>query len=76
MHKLTSKRQVTIPASVCDALNLKPGDYVEIFERDGVAHIVRMSNASLAGSLAHLNKKKDVKSARESAKQRVAEKYQ
>lgn len=76
MHKLTSKRQVTIPASVCEALNLHPGDYVEIFERDGVAHIVRMSHASLAGSLAHLNKRKGVASLRKSVKRRIAEKFQ
>lgn len=76
MHKLTSKRQVTIPANVCQALDLKPGDYVEIFERDGVAHIVRMGDQSLAGSLSHLNAKKPEYNYREAAKVRAAEKFQ
>lgn len=75
MHKLTSKRQVTIPLSVCKALDLEPGDYVEIFERDGVAHIVRMSDQSLAGSLSHVAKKGATGDFRQSAKSRVAEKF-
>lgn len=41
MHKLTSKRQVTVPQNVCAALGLAPGDFVEIFEQDGIAHIVK-----------------------------------
>ncbi len=54
MHKLTSKRQVTIPQAVCSALSLKPGDYVEIFERDGVAHLVKMNHNDLAGQFSEL----------------------
>lgn len=57
MHKLTTDRQVTLPQNVCDTLELRPGDYVEIFERDGVAHIVKMSNESLAGSFSYINEK-------------------
>lgn len=49
MHKLTRKRQVTIPKAVCSELGLEPGNMVEIFARDGVAHLVRMSDESLAG---------------------------
>ena len=49
MHKLTRKRQVTIPKAVCNELGLEPGNMVEIFARDGVAHLVRMSDESLAG---------------------------
>jgi AbrB family looped-hinge helix DNA binding protein len=56
MPKLTGKRQVTVPQSVCEAMGLKPGDYVEIFEHNGVAHIVKMNNKSLAGQFAHLAK--------------------
>jgi AbrB family looped-hinge helix DNA binding protein len=41
MHKLTSKRQVTLPLAVCNAIGLQPGDFVEVFARDGVAHIVQ-----------------------------------
>ncbi|MGI9304631.1 MAG: AbrB/MazE/SpoVT family DNA-binding domain-containing protein [Gammaproteobacteria bacterium] len=60
MHKLTSKRQVTLPRAVCDALGLTPGDYVEVFERDGVAHLVKMHGESLAGKFAGLGAGKDV----------------
>lgn len=58
MHKLTSKRQITVPRTICDALRLSPGDYVEVFERDGVAHIVKMEGESLAGQFVHLTKGK------------------
>lgn len=54
MHKLTQKRQVTVPKMVCNELGLQPGDMVEIFARDGVAHLVRMSKGSLAGRFADL----------------------
>ena len=54
MHKLTRKRQVTIPKSVCNQLGLEPGNMVEIFARDGVAHLVRMSDKSLAGRFSNL----------------------
>jgi AbrB family looped-hinge helix DNA binding protein len=54
MHKLTSKRQVTIPQKICSALSLKPSDYVEIFERDGVAHLVKMNHDDLAGQFSDL----------------------
>lgn len=56
MHKVTSKRQVTIPQSICKAMALEPGDYVEIFERDGVAHIVKMREDDLAGKYHKLMK--------------------
>ena len=51
MHKLTAKRQVTLPQSVCSKLGLEPGDYIQVFERDGVAHLVKMSADDLAGAL-------------------------
>ena len=44
MHKLTIKRQVTLPQAVCQAIALQPGDFVEVFARDGVAHIVKMNS--------------------------------
>ena len=52
MPKLTSKRQVTIPQDICAKLGLEPGDTLKIFERDGVAHLVKVSDKSLAGTLA------------------------
>lgn len=59
MHKVTQKRQVTIPIEVCKALDIIPGNYVEIFERDGVAHIVKMSDESLAGKYSNYSKGKE-----------------
>jgi len=58
MHKVTAKRQVTLPQTVCQAMNLIPGDYVEVFERDGVAHIVKMTTENLAGDFKDLLKDK------------------
>ncbi len=78
MHKLTSKRQVTVPQKVCDALGLAPGDYVEFFERDGVGHLVKMQNGNLAGAFSGFKKKistlesEEIKSA---LKQRAAKKF-
>lgn len=51
MPKLTTKRQVTIPASICEKMGLQPGDSIQVFERDGVAHLVKMSEDDLAGAL-------------------------
>lgn len=54
MHKVTAKRQITLPQNVCQSMNLSPGDYVEVFERDGVAHIVKMTDKNLAGEFNYL----------------------
>ena len=78
MHKVTSKRQVTLPQSVCKAMSLKPGDFVEVFERDGVAHIVKMSNENLAGKFNFLIKDQEFPSSQEmknSINKHAAKKY-
>lgn len=78
MHKVTSKRQVTIPQSICKAMELEPGDYVEIFERDGVAHVVKMHDDDLAGKYHHLMKDKafpSAKTIKESIKKHAASKF-
>ncbi len=43
-----------MPKAICNELGLEPGDMVEIFARDGVAHLVRMSDESLAGRFTDL----------------------
>jgi AbrB family looped-hinge helix DNA binding protein len=58
MHKVTVKRQITLPQAVCQSMNLNVGDYVEVFERDGVAHIVKISDNDLAGEFNYLLKNK------------------
>jgi AbrB family looped-hinge helix DNA binding protein len=78
MHKVTTKRQVTIPQSVCKAMALQPGDYVEIFERDGMAHIIKMNKEDLAGKYNRLMKDKKFPSAEtinKSIKKHVARKF-
>ena len=57
MHKLTTKRQVTLPQAVCNAMDLQPGDYVEVFARDGVVHIVKLNSGNLAGKFNFKNEK-------------------
>jgi bifunctional DNA-binding transcriptional regulator/antitoxin component of YhaV-PrlF toxin-antitoxin module len=59
VHKLTTKRQVTLPQTVCQAIALQPGDYVEVFARDGVAHIVKMKSDNLAGKFNYMMKDKE-----------------
>jgi AbrB family looped-hinge helix DNA binding protein len=78
MHKVTTKRQVTLPLAVCNAMALKPGDYVEVFARDGVAHIVKINSDSLAGKFNYLLKDKQFPSAKElkdAIKKRAANKF-
>jgi len=78
MHKITSKRQVTLPQAVCQAINLQPGDYVEVFARDGVAHIVKMKTDNLAGKFSHLLKDNDFPSDEDistAIKKRAANKF-
>jgi AbrB family looped-hinge helix DNA binding protein len=65
MHKITTKRQVTLPQAVCNAMALQPGDYVEVFARDGVAHIVKINSDNLAGKFNYLVKDKEFPSAEE-----------
>lgn len=78
MHKVTSKRQITLPQTVCKAMSLGIGDYVEVFERDGVAHIVKINSESLAGKFQHLLNNKTFPSSEElqnSLKNRAAKRF-
>ena len=78
MHQVTAKRQITLPLSVCQSMNLTAGDYVEVFERDGVAHIVKISDNNLAGEFNYLVKNKPFPSDEimtETIKQRAATRF-
>ncbi|MFA5983735.1 MAG: AbrB/MazE/SpoVT family DNA-binding domain-containing protein [Methylococcaceae bacterium] len=77
MQKITRKRQVRLPLAVCNAVSLQPGDYVEVFTRDGIAHIVKMNSYNLAGKFNYLIKDKEFPFAEEiknARKQRAAKK--
>jgi len=55
-----------------------PGDRVEVFARDGVAHLVRMSDESLAGKFAKFTDKKKIPSSsaiKQAIKSRAAKKF-
>ncbi len=78
MHKVTAKRQITLPQTICQAMDLVPGDYVEVFERDGVAHIVKMSSQNLAGHFSDLLKGQSFPSddaMKDALKKRAAERF-
>lgn len=54
MHKVSAKRQVTIPKELCDRSGIQPGDLVEIFEYDGRVTVVKKQAGASAGVLKHL----------------------
>lgn len=54
MPKVSSKRQITLPASQCDQLGIKPGDYIETFVADGRLTIVRKVEGAAQGLLQHV----------------------
>jgi hypothetical protein len=67
-----------LPQAVCNAIALQPGDYVEVFARDGVAHIVKMNSNSLAGKFHELIKDKPFPSSDDihaALRQRAASKF-
>ena len=68
MHKITTKRQVTLPQAVCNAMALQPSDYVEVFARDGVAHIIKINSDYLAGRFNYLIKDREFPSVEEMKK--------
>ncbi len=46
MPKVSRKRQITLPASQCDELGIKPGDEIETFVVDGRLTIVKKVEGS------------------------------
>ena len=54
MPKVSSKRQLTIPANQCRLAGIEPGDECRIFVDDGRLTIVRQQPGSAWGCLAHL----------------------
>lgn len=54
MHKVSAKRQVTLPKELCDRTGIHPGDYVEIFEYNGKLTVIKQTPGVSRGSLKHL----------------------
>lgn len=54
MHKVSAKRQVTIPKELCKKAGIKPGDMVEIFEHQGKVTVIRKELDVSVGILKHL----------------------
>ena len=54
MPKVSRKRQITLPASQCDQLGIKPGDYIETFVADGRLTIVKKVEGAAQSLLRHV----------------------
>ena len=60
MHKVSAKRQVTLPKELCDRTGITPGDYVEIFEYLGKITVIKKVLGTSKGSLSYLKPKFDM----------------
>jgi len=47
LAKLSRKSQVALPAHICRRLNIKPGDMLEILEKDNVIMIRKAEQSAL-----------------------------
>lgn len=54
MPKVSGKRQITLPASQCNQLGIKPGDDIETFVADGRLTIVKKVKGSAQNLLQHV----------------------
>ena len=54
MPIVSSKRQITLPASQCKSLDISPGDEVEIFIADNRLTIVKKKKGAAKGMLKHV----------------------
>ena len=54
MHRVSAKRQITIPKELCEKANIQPGDLVEIFEHEGKVTVIKKQAGASAGVLKHL----------------------
>ena len=60
MPKLSAKRQITLPASLCDELGIQPGDEIESFIADGQITLVKKFKGAARGTLKHIKAKQDI----------------
>ena len=60
MPKLSSKRQITLPAGQCDELGIQPGDEIESFIADGQLTLIKKCKGAAKGALKHVKPKHDI----------------
>lgn len=60
MHKVSAKRQVTLPKELCDRTDITPGDYVEIFEYRGKITVIKKVHGISKGSLSYLSARQNM----------------
>ena len=53
MPRLSQKRQVTLPKDLCDRLDVKPGDDLDMLEHGGRITIIKKACGRTAGMLKH-----------------------
>ena len=51
MPKVSSKRQITLPATDCGELDIQPGDEVDIFRYGNQFNIIKKEKGAAAGIL-------------------------
>lgn len=54
MPIVSSKRQITLPASQCESLGISPGDEVEIFIANNHLTITKKKKGAAKGILKHM----------------------
>ena len=54
MHKVSAKRQVTIPKELCEKAGIEPGNMVEIFEYEGKVTVIKKESGAGAGVLKNM----------------------
>jgi len=54
MPKVSSKRQVTLPVAACNALDIHPGDDIEIFTYKNQFNIIKKNPGAAAGILKNI----------------------
>jgi AbrB family looped-hinge helix DNA binding protein len=54
MPTISAKRQITLPKTLCDRLQIEPGDSVDILEHKGRITVIKKSVGRSSGILKHL----------------------
>lgn len=55
MHKVSAKRQITLPKDLCQKASIELGDLVELFEYEGKITVLKQQHGVAAGCLKNLS---------------------